>query len=347
MKNSYIQVIALLDKFASSFSRIGTISELAQGVEKILEETYGDEYTELYLYDPDNKHLRLLLAKGFNKIEIIAAEKSAMDRHPGMVFRSGRMIYIADTFLDDNEMAKSSERSFIVRSRLYLPVMNDEQVVGAFGIVDSKPNAYNNEDIAVLSFICNMAGAICGNILNQNLLKSANEQIISLSKLPVESPNPFLRVSHQNILLYANRASKSILDHFRLTEGEIISNEFLIPILELFKSDRSVEWEITAGNSIYSLLFTTVEGKEYVNIYGRDISKRKSLENELIKKEAKYAKMFANINDVVVIINEKGINTYKSPNLEELFGWKPEELVGNSTFDNIHPDDRESMLSNF
>ena len=171
MKKSYIQVIKLLDKFASAFPGISTLAEMVRAVENILEETFDVEYTGLYLYDPSENRLKLLYAKGFNEKEFVAAEQTAINRHPGLVYQTGKMIYIADTLRDDKKLTISSERSFIVRSRLYLPVMNGDFVVGAFGIVDSKPNAYNEEDIAILSFICNIAGALYGNILNQNELK--------------------------------------------------------------------------------------------------------------------------------------------------------------------------------
>ncbi len=49
--------------------------------------------------------------------------------------------------------------------------------------------------------------------------------------------------------------------------------------------------------------------------------------------------MLANIGDVIVIIDQDGINRYKSPNIEKLFGWTPEELIGISVWENIHPDD--------
>ncbi len=50
-------------------------------------------------------------------------------------------------------------------------------------------------------------------------------------------------------------------------------------------------------------------------------------------------KMIANIGDVIAIVDQHGINRYKSANVERLFGWTPEELVGKSTWDIIHPDD--------
>ncbi len=59
----------------------------------------------------------------------------------------------------------------------------------------------------------------------------------------------------------------------------------------------------------------------------------------LRESEAKQARMIANIGDVIVIIDKNGINRYKSPNIENWFGWKPEEVVGASTWDNVHPED--------
>jgi PAS domain S-box-containing protein len=70
-----------------------------------------------------------------------------------------------------------------------------------------------------------------------------------------------------------------------------------------------------------------------------DITKRKRAEEALRANEAKHSKMVANIGDVIVIIDKDGINRYKSPNIEKWFGWKPEEVVGKSAWDNIHPED--------
>ena len=85
--------------------------------------------------------------------------------------------------------------------------------------------------------------------------------------------------------------------------------------------------------------FQTEPAKMAVSFY--DISARKRTEAELRESEHKYAKMLANIGDVIVIIDPAGINRYKSPNLERLFGWQPEEVVGHNTFENVHADDVE------
>jgi len=77
-----------------------------------------------------------------------------------------------------------------------------------------------------------------------------------------------------------------------------------------------------------------------------DITEIKHSELELIKEKAEESellknKLVANIGDVIVIIDHQSNNRYKSPNVEKLFGWKPEELIGNNAYDNVHPDDLE------
>ena len=70
-----------------------------------------------------------------------------------------------------------------------------------------------------------------------------------------------------------------------------------------------------------------------------DITERKRAEEALRANEARHGKMIANIGDVIAIIDQDEILRYMSPNFEHWFGWKPEEVVGFSTWENVHPED--------
>lgn len=79
----------------------------------------------------------------------------------------------------------------------------------------------------------------------------------------------------------------------------------------------------------------------------RDISDRKQAEETIRRSEAMQRKMVANIGDVIAIIDQEGINRYKSPNIEKLFGWKIEDVVGSSAWELVHPEDLKSTRKFF
>ncbi len=67
----------------------------------------------------------------------------------------------------------------------------------------------------------------------------------------------------------------------------------------------------------------------------------------IIESEINQKTMIANISDVIVILDRDAINRYKSPNITNWFGWQPEELIGQSAWDEVHPDDLRDMQSLF
>jgi PAS domain S-box-containing protein len=70
-----------------------------------------------------------------------------------------------------------------------------------------------------------------------------------------------------------------------------------------------------------------------------EVTDRKQAEEMLRTSDARYSAMIENIGDVIGIVGADGITKYQSPNIERLFGWKPEDLVGTNGWDKMHPDD--------
>ena len=72
----------------------------------------------------------------------------------------------------------------------------------------------------------------------------------------------------------------------------------------------------------------------------QDITERRQAEESLRHSEAIHSKMVSNISDVIIIVDKDGVNRYRSPNIGTLLGWVPEELIGISAWDTVHPEDR-------
>jgi PAS domain S-box-containing protein len=75
-------------------------------------------------------------------------------------------------------------------------------------------------------------------------------------------------------------------------------------------------------------------------VLAHNITERKLREKVVRENEARLGAMIANISDVIAIIDMQGIILYKSENVEKLFGWKPEDLVGRHFSETTHPEDR-------
>ena len=76
-----------------------------------------------------------------------------------------------------------------------------------------------------------------------------------------------------------------------------------------------------------------------VQVISYDITKQKTAELELKKREVRQRTMISNISDVIAIMDKNGIITYKSPNIQKWFGWEPDELIGKSAWEKVHKDD--------
>ena len=96
----------------------------------------------------------------------------------------------------------------------------------------------------------------------------------------------------------------------------------------------------TAVLTIFSILCCLVA---IIGILSAAIIRRKQAETLLRRSDTKHRTMIANISDVIAIVDINGINRYKSPNIERWFGWRPEDVIGISTWENVHPDDLERM----
>ncbi len=113
--------------------------------------------------------------------------------------------------------------------------------------------------------------------------------------------------------------------------------------LEIYRKDGSTMW---AENLV--TVMRDSDGRP-VGILGvtRDITERKRAEEELQRKEEYFRSLIENASDAISILNADGTIRYQSPSYESVLGYVPEEEVGRSLFNNIHPDDITKVSEDF
>ena len=101
--------------------------------------------------------------------------------------------------------------------------------------------------------------------------KQAEEQLISIAKFPAENLNPVLRVSHEGHLLYVNEAGRHKLADWNLTVGHSVPELLQQLVSKVINSGERATGEIVIKHRIISFDAVSIEGEQYVNLYGKDI----------------------------------------------------------------------------
>ncbi|MGI9592742.1 MAG: PAS domain-containing hybrid sensor histidine kinase/response regulator, partial [Myxococcota bacterium] len=82
-----------------------------------------------------------------------------------------------------------------------------------------------------------------------------------------------------------------------------------------------------------------------LRLYGacRDVTDQRRAEDERRGVEERYRAITENSWDIIGELDPVGMPTYISPNIREVLGWEPEELIASQNPDLVHPDDRPAI----
>ncbi len=150
--------------------------------------------------------------------------------------------------------------------------------------------------------------------------KQAEEEIEILARFASESPNPVLRMCKDGILLYANPASQAILDLWKCKISQKVPKYMADFAAIAFSRNETIPVEINCDEKIYSVLITPVVENGYINLYGRDITKRKQAEESLKVSNDELSRLF-----------ELAHSLAEADTLEDIFG-----IVNHHTVDSLH-----------
>ena len=160
----------LLNKITQSSS----LSELVVAIYEVLKKDFDFKSTGFYFINPRTQKLELLYAQGLTEDEINEAESTAMDRHPGWVIKN------KETYLSGSEPLDTStnfQKRLHLVSRLYCPVIFKGECIGTIGVASSEANAFNENHIAFIEFLCQLSAVAFENISHIEQLQQNKERM--------------------------------------------------------------------------------------------------------------------------------------------------------------------------
>ena len=339
--------VSICTHYLNAFSNLDDVRVLVHEVEKALGELFPMEYSGLYLYDEKLEKLELLIAHGFTEEERLEAEKTAMQRHPGMVFRTGEAIYISDTEDATQPFSLDSQRSFKVRCRLYIPIHAFGKIIGAFGIVSSKVDAFSDEDKELFRFLCDLAGQVYTRIRIEEQKQEALSIQRKLSVIATNTDNSVIITDAFGKIEWVNEAFTNLSGYSSeevigkipgsFLQGEGTNRETTKKIGEGIRNKVKVQDTIinytkagvqyTIDIQIYPVFDTLGNLINYIALQ-RDITKEEESRKEISDQRARLQAIVTTIPDQLFIINSEGYIEESFANRPEQLHYSNEELLG-------------------
>ena len=111
--------------------------------------------------------------------------------------------------------------------------------------------------------------------------KRTEEALRAAAQFPEQNPAPTLRVGGDGALLYASPSSNVLLAEWKCQVGQVVPDDLRRAVEEAVAQGAPAEFDVRAGGRDYSFQIAPIAGCGYANLYGRDITQRKRLADEL------------------------------------------------------------------
>jgi signal transduction histidine kinase/CheY-like chemotaxis protein len=194
--------LELLNEITEVVSKASSPHELSTALFPLVDSLVTVHYAAIYLWDFDEERLRMFASKGFSAEDIANSEKTAIERHPGTVYRDKIRLHIPDMSGDQiPNYVNSGIRSFDVKSRLWEPIYKGDTSLGAYGFASTETNFFTSLHIQVLEIVCKLIGDSYSNmVLKAREEKYINELKVSLKRIEAANlaqQNFIAKMSHE------------------------------------------------------------------------------------------------------------------------------------------------------
>ncbi|MDX2229548.1 MAG: PAS domain S-box protein [Leptolyngbyaceae cyanobacterium bins.349] len=173
------------------------------------------------------------------------------------------------------------------------------------------------------------------------IVENANDMIYLIhpdGTFAYMSPNVHLHLGYTAAELQGQPFTSLVhpddLEFLTTTFEQVLAGETMTLEARGFHRDGSLRWF-----SCQVSQFHGPNGEVLQMGIARNITENKRLEEELRQSEAKFRTIVEQANDIIYTINQAGITTYISPNIQTILGTSIDTITNNQFDIRVHPDD--------
>ncbi len=246
-RNKYLEAAALVGQRAiSTFN----LQEMLDDIAAEISEQLGFYHTGIFLVDERREWAVMQAASSEGGKQMIARDHRLAVGKQGMVgfvTSIGQPRVTQDIELD--RIHSVAPELPDTRAELTLPLKTRDRIIGAIDIQDTNPNAFTDEDVAVLQ---TMADQIALAVENTRLFEQAQENLEEIQRVYGEYSQQAWIDTYQKNLLSSYRYAGGVISKLdKKLSPEISGNKVTIPVnvrgitigeIEMAKEDQSAVW---------------------------------------------------------------------------------------------------------
>jgi PAS domain S-box-containing protein len=259
---------------------------------------------------------------------------------PGRVWQSGQPAWVPEVMTDPGFARAEIVARVGLRGAVAFPILLGDHTLGVMLFFSRREPEVDEDLLKIMSAI----GSQIGQFTER---KRAEEKVQSLARFPSENPSPVLRLGQDGMILHANSASRLLLQDWGCAVGDRAPLFWQHEASEALASQTNRTIDVVCGDITFSIFVVPIVEADYVNLYGLDITERKRAEEALRQSEVYFRSLIEHAADTISTYDANGVRLYTSPSIERVLGYKPEEMIGRSGFELLHPDDRPLLASLF
>ncbi len=347
---SIINDIALLINKSDDLDEI-----FSSAVKAIHDKLDAVDYVSIYTLNDDSADM--IASRGYPKwflkqLSSIPSPKGAT----WQCLNSKESILVTDT--NDDKYLGNAAHKLGVKSYATSPIIINSVSIGCIHIQSKSTSGIKQEELSFLDALARLMGSVIDKATSAKALKTSEERYRVLFD---QAPYGICLINHDFVITHCN---PMLVDIFQSTPEKVIgldltklNDKTFLPVVK-----RAFQGEIVKHDSIYTASTSSVEvwlSVKCVPIYDNegnvhtvmgvveDITARKENEEALLESIERFKSLVDNSSDLVFESSFDGKFLYVSPNFEKILGYKPEDLIGKSIFENIHPDDLAPAIKEF